>query len=344
MENVPFMDDLLLFTSEEWWFSIAMLNSHRVHGLLRMACAAKHVRHISSQCRAAVVIVISVHDCLPGHDVILRHQLQHFAEHSMDLFVCCFRPAIENNHSMTGAENAWLASWSAKDRLKDVPKSAKPLGRSAMACLPGWLLSKAPSSSSLRCAPPKSISDLLQGWPGWGSAKCSRFFLHLRVATLSSQLSTTSYPHGLDRANALVLKLLIILHRRGNKKNPASFGVPTFRDSILGKLWKPFFAGYNKAKDVQELQRWRWREQGNIIIPDFYNAISMYGCLSVDLLLISIVKLRRLIQMSGWKRYIPTYCFHLFQLLSNSNVLLEQKSQRSVCGFVWKLGTPKSIH
>ena len=122
MENVPFMDGLL-FTSEEWWFSIAMLNSHRVHGLLRMACAAKHVRHISSQCRAAVVIVISVRDCLPGHDVILRHQLQHFAEHSMDLFVCCFRPAIENNHSMTGAENAWLASWSAKDRLKDVPKS-----------------------------------------------------------------------------------------------------------------------------------------------------------------------------------------------------------------------------
>lgn len=95
---------------------------------------------------------------------------------------------------------------------------AKPLGRSAMACLPGWLLPKAPSSSSLRCAPPKSISDLLQGWPGWGSAKCSRFFLHLRVATLSSQLSTTSYPHGLDRANALVLKLLIILHRRANKK------------------------------------------------------------------------------------------------------------------------------
>lgn len=56
---------------------------------------------------------------------------------------------------------------------------AKPLG--AMACLPGWLKG---SIVCPRCAPPRSISDLLPRWPGLGSAKCSRSFKHLRPATL----------------------------------------------------------------------------------------------------------------------------------------------------------------
>ena len=151
---------------------------------------------------------------------------------------------------------------------------------------------------------------------------CKMFTLFLAPQSGNSQVATINYqlpPRAGSRKSAGV-EIIDYFAQTGKQKNPASLGVPTFRDSILGNLWKPFVAGYNKAKDAQELQRWRWREQGNIIIPDFYNAISMYGCLSVDLLLISIVKLPRLIQMSGWKRYIPTYCFHLFQLLSNSNV------------------------
>ena len=54
---------------------------------------------------------------------------------------------------------------------------------------PARMASKAPSTSSLRCAPPKSISDLLQGWPGWGSAKCKNAF----SCTSEWQLSARNY-------------------------------------------------------------------------------------------------------------------------------------------------------